>query len=96
MGSRDITCTDCGHRAPLAQFVDHYCPPVEPGPAEGDGPCLFGTHAPRDCPARVFGLNGTTQAACPIAPLPLHRTEAGYPSCGICDGGGCYDCTDPA
>jgi hypothetical protein len=28
--------------------------------------------------------------------LPLHRTEAGYPSCSTCDGGGCPDCTDPA
>lgn len=30
------------------------------------------------------------------APLPLHRTEAGYPRCATCDGGGCPDCTDPA
>jgi hypothetical protein len=30
------------------------------------------------------------------APLPLHRTEAGYPRCSTCDGGGCLDCTDPA
>lgn len=29
-------------------------------------------------------------------PLPLHRTEAGYPNCATCDGGGCPDCTDPA
>jgi hypothetical protein len=29
-------------------------------------------------------------------PLPLHRTEAGYPHCSTCDGGGCSDCTDPA
>lgn len=28
--------------------------------------------------------------------LPMHRTEAGYPNCATCDGGGCYDCTDPA
>ena len=28
--------------------------------------------------------------------LPLHRTEAGYPHCSTCDGGGCPDCTDPA
>lgn len=28
--------------------------------------------------------------------LPLHRTEAGYPRCATCDGGGCFDCTDPA
>ena len=34
---------------------------------------------------------------CPIPPaLPLHRTEAGYPRCSTCDGGGCLDCTDPA
>lgn len=29
-------------------------------------------------------------------PLPLHRTEAGYPRCATCDGGGCFDCTEPA
>lgn len=29
-------------------------------------------------------------------PLPIHRTEAGYPRCSTCDGGGCLDCTDPA
>jgi hypothetical protein len=28
--------------------------------------------------------------------LPIHRTEAGWPRCSTCDGGGCYDCTDPA
>ncbi|MEY4081680.1 MAG: hypothetical protein RL430_2110 [Actinomycetota bacterium] len=28
--------------------------------------------------------------------LPIHRTEAGYPNCSTCDGGGCLDCTDPA
>lgn len=28
--------------------------------------------------------------------LPLHRTEAGWPNCATCDGGGCPDCTDPA
>ena len=30
------------------------------------------------------------------APLPIHRSEAGYPNCSTCDGGGCLDCTDPA
>lgn len=28
--------------------------------------------------------------------LPIHRTEAGWPRCATCDGGGCPDCTDPA
>ena len=28
--------------------------------------------------------------------LPSHRTEAGFPNCSTCDGGGCPDCTDPA
>lgn len=28
--------------------------------------------------------------------LPIHRTEAGYPNCSTCEGGGCHDCTDPA
>jgi hypothetical protein len=31
-----------------------------------------------------------------VRPLPIHRTEAGYPNCSTCDGGGCPDCTDPA
>lgn len=31
-----------------------------------------------------------------MRPLPLHRTEAGYPNCSTCDGGGCPDCTDLA
>ena len=31
-----------------------------------------------------------------VPPLPLHRTEAGYPNCSTCDGGGCPDCTDLA
>ena len=31
-------------------------------------------------------------------PLPLHRTQATYPrsACSTCDGGGCFDCTDPS
>lgn len=28
--------------------------------------------------------------------LPQHRTEAGWPRCSTCEGGGCPDCTDPA
>jgi hypothetical protein len=28
--------------------------------------------------------------------LPIHRTEAGWPRCSTCDGGGCLDCTDSA
>lgn len=40
---------------------------------------------------------GYRHAAYPApGPLPLHRTEAGGPSCSTCDGGGCPDCTDPA
>lgn len=31
-----------------------------------------------------------------VQPLPIHRTEAGYPYCSTCEGGGCPDCTDPA
>lgn len=38
----------------------------------------------------LFGPGGR------FAELPLHRTEAGYPNCSTCDGGGCPDCTDPA
>lgn len=32
----------------------------------------------------------------PVMGLPIHRTEAGWPRCSTCDGGGCPDCTDPA
>lgn len=32
--------------------------------------CRYGTHAPRDCPARVYALGGTTPPACPV---PLSR-----------------------
>ena len=35
-------------------------------------------------------------AAWERSPLPSHRTEAGWPFCSTCDGGGCLDCTDPA
>ncbi|PSL04095.1 hypothetical protein CLV30_10698 [Haloactinopolyspora alba] len=28
--------------------------------------------------------------------LPANRTEAGWPRCATCEGGGCHDCTDPA
>lgn len=36
------------------------------------------------------------EAADDLWDLPSHRTEAGYPNCSTCDGGGCPDCTDPA
>jgi hypothetical protein len=41
---------------------------------------------------------GVQSLRCRLAPppLPIHRTEAGYPRCSTCDGGGCLDCTDPA
>lgn len=47
---------------------------------------------------------GTPDCDCPrIAaavecrePLPIHRTEAGWPRCSTCDGNGCPDFTDPA
>jgi hypothetical protein len=55
--------------------------PPTPAPCESD------RHSP-DC---VSGRPARTHR-----PLPLHRTEAGYPHCSTCDGGGCYDCTDPA
>lgn len=41
--------------------------------------------------ARLREAAGTDGAA-----LPIHRTEAGWPRCATCDGGGCHDCTDPA
>jgi hypothetical protein len=44
---------------------------------------------------------GATKGVCGDAghrerSLPLHRTEAGWPRCATCDGGGCFDCTDPS
>ncbi len=45
-----------------------------------------------------FTQAGTRRLICDRKPkpLPLHRTEASYPRCATCDGGGCHDCTDPA
>lgn len=42
------------------------------------------------------GDGGTASAGEEGQALPLHRTEAGWPNCSTCDGGGCPDCTDPA
>lgn len=49
-------------------------------------------HCP-DCGRLMFKMQPHD---CPGRTLPLHRTEAGYPNCSTCDGGGCPDCTDPA
>lgn len=47
--------------------------------------------------SRCIGVDpGAVLVEAPIRELPIHRTEAGYPSCSTCDGGGCPDCTDPA
>lgn len=61
-----------------------------------NGPCrLCGKTGDECCTRRYFDC-------CPDCvhdrsrSLPLHRTEAGYPNCSTCDGGGCPDCTDPA
>lgn len=40
---------------------------------------------------RADGVTGRSETT-----LPIHRTEAGWPDCSTCDGGGCPDCTDPA
>lgn len=51
---------------------------------------------------RLRGWAGSGMPAARTAPAedgaapPIHRTEAGYPNCSTCDGGGCPDCTDPA
>jgi hypothetical protein len=77
----------------------------------GAGLVSTAREAPRgdgDCPACLSGYHGLCHGTlndgtlCDCAqvghprPLPLHRTEAGYPRCSTCDGGGCPDCTDPA
>ena len=65
-------------------------------------PCRLDGHEERDgtryCLERYgFAASFAGQYfACDRKPLPLHRTEAGYPRCSTCDGGGCLDCTDPA
>ncbi|MFF2388915.1 hypothetical protein [Agromyces sp. NPDC058104] len=46
--------------------------------------------------AAELGELERAEAADTYRPLPIHRTEAGYPNCSTCDGGGCHDCTDPA
>lgn len=47
-----------------------------------------------------FAFSAARQMTCDRKPephpLPIHRTEAGYPRCATCDGGGCLDCTDPS
>ena len=67
---------------------------------------LNGTWRPeveRALPAVVVATGDTVraarqalEAADDLWDLPSHRTEAGYPNCSTCDGGGCPDCTDPA
>lgn len=47
-------------------------------------------------PMEARAYPGHIATAPMVRPLPIHRTEAGYPRCATCDGGGCYDCTDPA
>jgi hypothetical protein len=47
------------------------------------------------CPT-IRALNGGDDGQDDQRTLPLHRTEAGWPNCSTCDGGGCYDCTESA
>ena len=52
-----------------------------------------------DCSQILWGADPQkrhAREAAVSAELPIHRTEAGYPQCATCDGGGCLDCTDPA
>lgn len=84
---------------PTGQISNHYKErywnyfggvPARNLPVEYDG------HTPGAVLDRmVFFLLGIDNRPTP-RPLPLHRTEAGYPNCSTCDGGGCPDCTDPA
>lgn len=46
--------------------------------------------------AQVRAARQEMEATDDLWDLPSHRTEAGYPNCSTCDGGGCPDCTDPA
>ncbi len=63
----------------------------------------LGNRLPHDAShtlARVLGLQHVWPMFCETCDtpdpwaLPVHRTEAGYPRCATCDGGGCPDCTD--
>jgi hypothetical protein len=49
-----------------------------------------------ECGCARPNLLGSMTISEPIGSLPIHRTEAGWPNCSTCDGGGCFDCTDPA
>ena len=51
---------------------------------------------PKSTDPQVRQIRGLLGATVTPHDLPLHRTEAGYPNCSTCDGGGCPDCTDPA
>lgn len=53
--------------------------------------CFVLTH-----PDSPFDLHPEDFVVNEVRELPIHRTEAGYPRCSTCDGGGCLDCTDPA
>lgn len=65
-----------------------------------DRPCS--DHDDPACPRCGQAMVGTVDCAYCLEntpqpdSLPLHRTEAGWPRCSTCDGGGCPDCTDPA
>lgn len=47
------------------------------------------------CGKRI-NKHGAVCHDCAQKELPIHRTEAGWPRCATCEGGGCHDCTDPA
>lgn len=78
---RDIGTPDPAKAAAWAASRDEEC-----------GTC-YAEHNPHVVVSRTRTAWTPTDDA---RPLPLHRTEAGYPRCSSCDGGGCLDCTDPA
>ena len=51
---------------------------------------------PAPAPPNTLTVGSKWDDAAALRVLPVHRTEAGYPNCSTCDGGGCPDCTDPA
>lgn len=84
------------HVMPLKDLVEHEdsedcaCGPT-PNPVKRDDGSIGWVHTHHSLDGRERKEHANDRWN-----LPLHRTEAGYPNCSTCDGGGCPDCTDPA
>lgn len=68
-GCTELTCLYHGQINAELRRRSRLNRPAEPGT------CRYGTHAPRDCPARVYALGGTKPPACPV---PSTTEEASH------------------